>query len=48
MASEYKCPSCGAAISLDDVNVAKDIALCRACGRSTAFSVISGAAEINL
>ncbi len=48
MPSEYKCPSCGAAISLDDVNVSKDIALCRACGRSAAFSLISGAAEINL
>ena len=48
MPSEYKCPSCGAAISLDDVNVSKDVALCRACGQSTAFSVISAAAEINL
>jgi hypothetical protein len=44
----YKCPSCGAAIPLDDVNVSKDVALCRACGQSTAFSLISAAAEINL
>jgi hypothetical protein len=48
MPIEYKCPSCGAVISLDDVNVSKDVALCRACGQSTAFSPISGAAEINL
>jgi hypothetical protein len=48
MPNEYKCPSCGALIPLDDVNVSKDVALCRACGQSTAFSLISGAAEINL
>jgi hypothetical protein len=48
MPNEYKCPSCGAAISLDDVNVSKDVALCRACGQSTACSLISAAAEINL
>jgi hypothetical protein len=46
--SEYLCPSCHAAIPLDDVNVAKDVALCRACGRSTAFSLISGASEVSL
>lgn len=45
---EYLCPSCHATIPLDDVNVAKDVALCRACGRSTAFSLISGAAEVSL
>jgi hypothetical protein len=44
----YSCPSCHANIPLDDVNVAKDVALCRACGRSTAFSLVSGAAEISL
>ena len=48
MPEEYKCPSCGAVIPLDDVNVSKDVALCRACGQSTAFSLISAAAEINL
>jgi hypothetical protein len=30
------------------VNVEKDVALCRACGRTTAFSLISGTAEVSL
>jgi hypothetical protein len=44
----YSCPSCHAEIPLDDVNVAKDVALCRACGRATPFSLISGTAEVSL
>lgn len=45
--SELKCPSCRKAIPLDDVNVATDIALCRACGKTTAFSLIRGLSEIS-
>ena len=48
MPSDYSCPSCGANIPLDDVNVSKDVALCRACGRTTSFSVLSGTGEISL
>ena len=45
------CQSCGAAIALADVNVANDIALCRACGQTMRFSEIApipGAAEVDL
>ena len=48
MSSEYTCPLCNAGITLDDVNVATDIALCRACGKSSAFSSLAGAAEITM
>jgi hypothetical protein len=48
MPSDYSCPSCGANIPLDDVNVSKDVALCRACGQTTAFSVVSGTSELSL
>ena len=40
------CPSCSAAIPFADVNVAKDIALCRACGATTSFSGLQGAGEL--
>jgi hypothetical protein len=33
---------------MEDVNIATDIALCRACGRTTSFSAISGTGEISL
>ena len=33
----YTCPSCRAVIPLDDINVAADLALCRACGETTSF-----------
>jgi hypothetical protein len=36
------CPACGSAISLDDVNVSTDVALCRACGRTCEFSQVVG------
>ena len=45
---EYKCPLCGAAIKIDNVNAATDIALCRACGKTSAFSLVCGAAQISL
>ena len=41
------CLHCGAEIPLDDVNVATDLALCRACGKTMAFSMISGANAIS-
>jgi hypothetical protein len=47
----YACSSCGAGIALTDVNVASDIALCRACGKTMSFSDIApipGAADMDL
>ncbi|HMP77074.1 MAG TPA: hypothetical protein PKE12_12335 [Kiritimatiellia bacterium] len=41
-----QCPLCHAAIALDDVNVATDIALCRACGKTFSFSLARGASEL--
>ena len=40
------CPSCSATVPLADVNVAKDLALCRACGATTSFSGLQGAGEL--
>lgn len=51
MSDPYHCQSCGAGISLADVNVANDIALCRACGKTMAFSEIApipGSADVDL
>jgi hypothetical protein len=42
MSSPHQCPYCRAAIALDDVNVANDIALCRGCGKTMPFSSIAG------
>jgi hypothetical protein len=33
----FTCPNCGKPLPLDDVNVAQDVALCRACGYRGAF-----------
>jgi hypothetical protein len=49
---EIRCPSCGAKIPLEDINVSTDIALCRACGRTCRFSEVAdapatGAADLN-
>ena len=41
------CPYCKANIPLDDVNVATDIALCRACQRTCAYSLACSEAEIS-
>jgi hypothetical protein len=41
------CPYCKAKIPLDDVNVANDIALCRACQRTCSFSTASSTSEIS-
>ena len=48
MATDFLCPFCHARIPAEDVNVATDIALCRACGRTAAFSVVSGSEEVSL
>ncbi len=51
MNDPYKCRSCGAGIALADVNVANDIALCRACGKTMPFSEIApipGASNVDL
>ena len=40
--SDIMCPVCGAVIPWDDVNVSTDIALCRACSKTHALSVIYG------
>lgn len=44
----YMCPICRSSIPLDDINVATDIALCRACGNTSPFSLLSGTAEVSL
>lgn len=48
MNNEYRCPFCHADIAMEDINVAKDIALCRACGKTSGFSTVCGASEISL
>ncbi|HBA83392.1 MAG TPA: hypothetical protein DCZ95_04775 [Verrucomicrobia bacterium] len=45
-ASSYVCPFCRAAIAIADVNVAADIALCRACGKTSAFSMLCGMSRL--
>ncbi len=44
---DYVCPGCGHVISHNDINVANDIALCRNCGRTAAFSTLAGMSEIS-
>jgi hypothetical protein len=47
----HQCPHCDGEIALADVHVANDIALCRACGKTTSFSEmvpIPGAEDIDL
>jgi len=38
---DIRCPQCRSAIGLEDVNVSKDIALCRSCGKIFSFSEIA-------
>ena len=45
MNTRYQCLACGAPIPLDDINVATDVALCRACGRTSAFSLLQAAVD---
>ncbi len=46
MVSKPLCPKCRKEIPLDDVNVAKDIALCRRCGESYPFSDLVDSAPV--
>lgn len=48
MKRDYRCPLCQSVISADDVNVATDLALCRSCGNTSSFSIVSGSSEISL
>lgn len=45
--SDYTCPLCQTGIALEDVNVATDIALCRACGKTSSFADLIGFTEIS-
>jgi hypothetical protein len=45
-ASPYACPFCKAAIPIADVNVSTDVALCRACGKTSSFSAVAGVGEL--
>ncbi len=45
MNTRYLCLTCGAPIPLDDINVATDVALCRACGHTCAFSLLQAAVD---
>jgi hypothetical protein len=45
-AAETVCPGCGQAIPLEDINVAKDVALCRACGKTWSFSLANATREL--
>jgi hypothetical protein len=47
MQNDYACPFCQAHIPIEDINVATDIALCRACGRTTSFSLACEATDIS-
>jgi hypothetical protein len=44
----FQCPFCESAIPMEDVNVATDLALCRSCGKTCAFSLIGGVSEISV
>jgi hypothetical protein len=46
MSQTYHCPGCRSEIPLSDINVSADVALCRHCGKSTRFSLLSGVSEI--
>lgn len=46
MKPEYNCPYCHSPISLDDVNVSTDVALCRACGKTSSFALVAGSSAI--
>ncbi len=41
MPAPHHCLHCGQALDLADTNVATDVALCRACGRSMPFSAVA-------
>ncbi len=39
----FACPGCGKALALEDVNVGRDVALCRGCGYTGSFLSSGGA-----
>lgn len=43
---EIECPKCGQRVAAEDVNVAKDLALCRRCNEAFAVSDALGASEL--
>jgi hypothetical protein len=44
--TQYECPFCKGIIPSADVNASTDLALCRACGKTSSFSVISCQSEL--
>ena len=44
-AAAFSCPRCGKPFPMEDVNVSKDMALCRECGYSGPFLIIVHAAQ---
>lgn len=44
--TQYNCPSCGAVIGIENVNVATDVALCKQCGQTTPLSILSDVSEM--
>ncbi|HEY2342411.1 MAG TPA: hypothetical protein VGH90_05240, partial [Chthoniobacteraceae bacterium] len=44
--TQYACPFCKANIPLADVNVSTDVALCRACGKTSSFSAVAGVSDL--
>ena len=42
----FRCPSCGKELPLADVNVAQDVALCRACGYTGSFLAVSAVPQM--
>jgi len=47
MCTELRCPRCRAVLATDDVNVATDLTLCRACGATTPYSAVVGSSRIS-
>jgi hypothetical protein len=44
--TQYECPFCKGIIPSADINASTDLALCRACGKTSSFSVISCQSEL--
>lgn len=42
----FLCPNCGKTLPLEDVNMAQDVALCRACGYTGAFLAVSAVPQM--
>ncbi len=47
MPGTHRCLHCGEPLDMRDTNVATDVALCRACGRSMPFSSVAGTGELD-